>query len=337
VNTSNISKSKAIPADDLAAAFEKDDEDIDALESLAGEIEPTVLALAHRSEPNYTREKAWDVSMTLARSVREHLGGDTAAVRHALRAAIASRRLDGAHRNPLGFFIRGLRGERGTGLDRYLLEPDAELAAGAVRGPSKIAPSCPSESSFSGTKTGLPPGLEAELLRRLRDNDACSPAWMRERNILQWSLDIARTIVAEERAREQSATPLANELEARDPTLFRRRMRAMIDVLDLKSPIPGLEMNLDRPMVSAQCRMKLNDMLASGASFVEIDAKAEGESIVTETVRTIIVPPLSEEAILNDPILRAEEERKQRAAAQRATTRGVRLPSTEPEELPSLD
>lgn len=228
-------------------------EEIDEVDAVACEVVEAIIALAQRIESDYPDERAWDVARKLAAVSLDFYHGQSEAARTALQNAIRDPRLARAT-NPVGLLIRGVLGDK-DGRDRYLLgTPAANAPATAPR--DVVTPRYE-------TSTHLPPGLHEALLDAIRSGRQITPAWLRERDISPWALNVARKEVQAEAASAVSSTPLADAFEESDPAGFASRIDAILTTLPL---VKTLDVAPDphHPILRGMCLAQLERELETG-------------------------------------------------------------------------
>jgi hypothetical protein len=236
-----IKLEKAAAKDRAAAIDEQAADDVDAV---ACEVVDAILELAKRTEPEYTDDRAWSTARRLATAALKQAQGEAVAARSLLLRAIGDRRLARAA-NPVGLLIRGVEGDV-AGADRFLVVRQHESVAegGLTNSPTA-----------ANALEGLAPGMREALLDAVRCGAAIDARWLRGRDIPPVALETARRRVAEEAA-IKSATPLCDELAARDETEYRGRLEEILAVVEIPANL-GVRRTLDHPMLLGMCRARL--------------------------------------------------------------------------------
>jgi hypothetical protein len=189
---------------------------------VAYEVVDAILELAHRVEPEYPDNRAWEVARSLAQAALELGSGHAASARVLLLHAIGDHRLSRA-RNPIRLLIRGLVGDDAS-KDRFLFARKNPDDLGRVTSSPPATNAC----------EALAPGLRETLIDTVRRGTVIDDRWLRGRDIPLAALEIVRKHAAEEAARK-SATPLCDELAARDPTEYSRRLEEALASVEIPS------------------------------------------------------------------------------------------------------
>jgi len=236
----NIEKAAAAEKRTAAAINEQAAND---LEAVACEVVDAILELAKRTEPEYTDDQAWSTGRRLAAAALKMAQGEAALARSLLLRAIDDRRLARAD-NPIGLLIRGVEGDA-AGADRFLV----------VRRHGSEAEGVVTSSLPTSALDDLAPGMREALVSTVRRGVAIDARWLRDRDIPPAALEAARKHAVEE-ASTSSERPLCDELAARDPTEYRRRLDEILASVEIPSNL-GLRRSLDHPMLLGMCRARL--------------------------------------------------------------------------------
>jgi hypothetical protein len=234
-------------------------------EAMTPAIRTHLLLLARKREEDTDEDSATFVKALgrIIETLHQLCDGDIQRVRDTLSRLVADERVT-SHENPIALMLRGVCSK-----PRFLLATRSERSA---------------KTADERAYCTLPEPVQHSLRERIASG-AITPEWCRERDISAGARRFAAAIVGTEKRETSSPTPtdaledlastasgaaeegapakLCDELAARDPDEYRRRLDKILPLIEVPSVI-RVERSLDHPMLLGMCRARLERELCGG-------------------------------------------------------------------------